>query len=97
MECSNPWCKREAVGRFRTCPTCRQNHVESRRRRIARGLCRDCEQPRLIGYKRCHYCEIKKVLRDREVNSREIRGDLYVMKTPREIKVGYTERLEKKT
>ena len=95
MKCSRPTCSREAEGRFRWCLTCRQNDVELRRRRVARGQCRECEQPRLIGYNRCHCCEIKNVLGVREIRNTVIRGDLYVMKTPRGIKVGRSERLEK--
>ena len=94
MKCSKISCIREAQGQFRQCLACRRNDVESRRRRIMRGSCSKCEQPKLIGYNLCHCCEIKNILRWRARQNSVIHGVLYVLQTPRGIKVGRSMRLQ---
>jgi len=86
MKCNH--CSREAVGGFRKCQTCRRNDVESLHRRVARGSCRSCDQPKLIGYNFCHCCQIKNILRMRVRQDSVVRGNLYVLQTPRGIKIG---------
>jgi hypothetical protein len=70
--------------------------VDSRRRCIARGLCRYCENPKLIGYNFCHRCQIKNILQLRKFRNSVLRGDLYVLQTPRGIKVGRSIRLARR-
>ena len=94
MKCRN--CTREAEGGFRKCLICRQNSVQFYRRRVARGWCRWCENPKLIGYNFCHSCEIKSILQKRKIRNIVVRGDLYVLQTPRGLKVGRSIRLARR-
>jgi len=57
-------------------------------------MCRYCENPRLTGYNFCHCCQIKNILQLRKSRNSVIRGDLYVLKTPRGIKVGRSTRIQ---
>ena len=70
--------------------------IKRRSRINGLGLCNCGQDTKLIGCHLCHRCEVQSVLRQRKANNVVITGDMYAFLSPRSIKVGRSENVEKR-